>query len=393
MPYKPFLSYPHTATSDLRKLRDELAIRGAGAWQDATDLRLGSRWNAAFQRAIGAETGGFILWLTEDALHSTTIRRVEVPSALQRARRRRRGAYPIIPLFVGLNPGADESALQRAFGKRRAARLAGYQGVVRGKRESVANFAARAARRYVEDLIREHDRPELHIAVTGGRAPSGQHDLTLDWRPLLDQDGRLTGPASLDKITDALATIREAAQSSAERASLVVEPHVRLPLGALIGWELHRIRQIDLTVIQPATGSPLAVPDLLGDPNAWQTPAPILHGGAGPAVLAVSVGKDLGDTVLRYSRAQDACESIHLHVDTAAYPGRALPAEAICSLAEWTVARLAELNGRGLPRHLLLLGPVSLAVRVGSASNGTGRTFVPFWDGGDGYVGGITIGT
>jgi hypothetical protein len=42
-------------------------------------------------------------------------------------------------------------------------------------------------------------------------------------------------------------------------------------------------------------------------------------------------------------------------------------------------------------KHLLLLGAASLAVRSGAAANGTGRTWLPFWDGGAGYTSGVTI--
>jgi hypothetical protein len=74
------------------------------------------------------------------------------------------------------------------------------------------------------------------------------------------------------------------------------------------------------------------------------------------------------------------------------YPGRAFDGQDICDVAQWTVDRLAEFNARGVAKHLLMLGPVSLAVRIGAAANGTGRTFVPFWDGGAGYSSGVVIG-
>jgi hypothetical protein len=31
-------------------------------------------------------------------------------------------------------------------------------------------------------------------------------------------------------------------------------------------------------------------------------------------------------------------------------------------------------------------------VRIGAAANGTGKTFVPFWDGAAGYQSGVVIG-
>ena len=61
-------------------------------------------------------------------------------------------------------------------------------------------------------------------------------------------------------------------------------------------------------------------------------------------------------------------------------------------MAQWVVERLGELNAGGVDKHLLLLGPASLAVRIGAAANGTGETLVPFWDGAAGYQSGVVIG-
>jgi hypothetical protein len=53
---------------------------------------------------------------------------------------------------------------------------------------------------------------------------------------------------------------------------------------------------------------------------------------------------------------------------------------------------LGELNSEGVTKHLLLLAPTSLAMRLGAGSNGTGKTFVPFWDGAAGYQSGVVMG-
>jgi hypothetical protein len=392
MPYKPFLSHKREQASELELLRDELVLRGAGGWQDVAELRLGQRFKAAFSRAIGRETGGFIWWGTPAALKSTTIRRVEVPLALRRSRSRRDGPYPFVPLFVDVRPGRDDAAIKKAFGRRRGQQLLDLQGLVRDDDEALSDFARKAARRYVHDLIREHDKPELRVAVTGGRPPSGHHDLALDWRRLLDADGRVADSAVLPTLTETLSDIRNAAHETWDCPHLIVQPTVRLPLGALIGWEWNRVRPIKLTVVQPSGRGAMEVEDLVGDTSMWPSPQPDELGGDGPAVLAVSVGKDLGGAVQRYSESQEACEAVHLHVDLGRYPGGVLPAPDICSLAEWVIGHLADLNARGLSKHLLLLGPVSLAVRIGAAANGTGRTFVPFWDGADGYTSGVFIG-
>lgn len=392
MPYKPFLSHKREDARELALLRDELCLRGAGGWVDVDELRLGQRWRAAFNRAIGQETGGFIWYGTRKTLRSRTVRRVEVPAALRRARRRTGGAYPFVPLFVDLSPGEDEKAIKQAFGRRRGAQLLELQGVARKENESLAEFAKRAARRYVHDLVRDHEGSELRVAITGGREHTGEHDLSLDWRRLLDADGRAADSVLVPTLVETLADIRQAAQMRNACPHLVVEPHLRLPLGVLVGWEWNRVRPVKLTVIQPSPHGPLVVADAAADPAKWPSPRQYTFSGNGPAVVAVSVGKDLGDAVVRYGEAQNAREAAHLHVPVDGYIGRALAAEDIASLAQWTIDRLAELNARGMEKHLLLLGPVSLAVRIGAAANGTGKTFVPFWDGAAGYTSGLLIG-
>jgi hypothetical protein len=391
LPYKPFLSHKREDADELASLHGELCLRGAGGWQDVAELRVGQRWNAAFKRAIGRETGGFIWYGTRKTLTSRTIRKVEVPAALKRARRER-GAYPVVPLFVDLDPTTDGDSIRKAFGRRNTKQLLGLQGVVRGDGENLADFAKRASRQYIRDLVRDHDGDVLRIAITGGRPPTGEHDLSLDWRRLLDVDGRPVDGAAIPTFVETLVDIREAVQTRHACPHIVIEPHLRLPLAALVGWELNRVRPVELTVMQPTGGELLAVEDHPADPNIWASPRTRTPGGSGPAVVAVSVGKDFDDAVIRYATAEDACRVIHLHVPVDDYPDRALRAETICSLAQWTVDRLAELNATGVRKHLVLLGPVSLAVRVGAAANGTGKTFLPVWDGDVGYRSGVMIG-
>jgi hypothetical protein len=114
--------------------------------------------------------------------------------------------------------------------------------------------------------------------------------------------------------------------------------------------------------------------------------------GDGPAVVALSVGKRLDGAAQRYAAAHGARETRCLHVSLGDLPNRMLSTDDIRSLATWAVEQLAALNDRGVEKHLLLLGPASLAVRIGAAANGTGRTWLPFWDGADGYTSGLAIG-
>lgn len=387
MPYKPFLSHKSQDAAEIGQLREELCLRGAGGWQDAHDLRLGQRWRKALARAIGSETGGFIWYGTRRALTSDIIR-WEIRSALRRATSRRRGSYPVVPIYVDLGPG--DADLGKAFGRRTQKRLEAHQGVIREPDENVADLARRAAKRYVCDLVRTHPGDTIRVAITGNREPTGTHDLSLDWRRMLDADGRVHDPTVMSTLIATLADIRTAAQSRTTCPEIIVEPHLRLPLAALVGWEWNRVRPIRLTVMQPSPEGLLEVPDVPGDTTSLPDPATSHHGGDGPVVLAVSVGKDLGDGVRRYCEAQNARSSMHLHISLDGR--RALTGEQIAGLATWTVQRLAGINAQVVEKHLLLLGPSSLAVRLGAAANGTGRTFVPFWDGGSGYASGVLIG-
>lgn len=385
MGYRPFLSHKREDASGVKLLKHELRLRGAGSWQDVDDLRLGQRFTAAFRRAIGRETGGFIWWGTRLSLGSPTIRKIEVPTALQR-HRLSRGAYPVVPLFVDISPGANADDIEKAFGKRRGGRLRGLNGLVRAKGENLGDFAARAARRYVEDMIRAHPGEELRVAITGGREPVADYDLVLDWRAMLDEHGRLHDSTALPLLVETLADIRAAAQRQGQIPRIVVETHLRLPLAVLVGWEWNRVRPIALQIVQVSTRGVMRIDDLDAEPHALPEPRELSFDGEGPHVVAVSVGKDLGETVTRYSASVRARAATHLHIDGM------LDAQGICSAAQWTVDRLAALNAEGRTKHLLLLGPSSLAVRIGASANGTGKTTIPFWDGEADYGPAVVIG-
>jgi hypothetical protein len=49
------------------------------------------------------------------------------------------------------------------------------------------------------------------------------------------------------------------------------------------------------------------------------------------------------------------------------------------------------LNHRRIDKHLLMLGPVALAVFAGAAANACGPIRIPFWDGSS-YVQPIVVG-
>ena len=151
--------------------------------------------------------------------------------------------------------------------------------------------STRAPREYVQELIRAHPGDALRVAITGGREPVGSHGLSLDWRRLLDEDGRVIDGSVIPTLVETLADIREAAQAMSAMPHIVAEAHLRLPLAALVGWEWNRVRPVKLSVVQQSPRGPLTIEDITVDPSAWQPPRRWELEGTGPWVVALSVGK------------------------------------------------------------------------------------------------------
>jgi hypothetical protein len=392
MTVRPFLSHKRQDAADMELLRKELAYSGAVGWQDVRELPLGRRFMALFRGAIGRGTTGFIWWGTMRSLESTTICKFEIPRALRRSTRRwRRRPYPVVPLFVDLDPGADRDSLDRALGKRVTKRLLALQGLVRGEDETAEAYARRAARRYVMDSLRGRGNQPLRVGISAAREPTLSNDLELDWRDLVEANGDPRSPEDLSRMVMSLADIREATQAQERRPHVRLESHVRVPLGALIGWEWNRVRPMRLEVVQEAPDGSIALisegeldEDLSLDASTKSL------GGGGPALIAVSTGTRIDGTLERYAREIDARKLDYLHVSL---DGRGfLDGPEINAVARWVVGELGRANDEGGAKHLIVLGPIGLAVRIGATAHGTGATWIPLWDGESSYSGGVEIG-
>ncbi len=388
MRYRPFLSHKRTRAPAVAQLKQQLCIRGAGGWKDTDDLDLGADAAPAIVNAIEHETGGFIWWATRDTLDSKIICETELPTALVRAKRD--PAYPIVPVFVELRP-RDRPAIEAAIGRDQATRLLGYNGVTRSAKQDLHDLARAAARRYVKQLVAAVAPGSVEVAISAFREATAGHDLSLDWRPLFDAETRVPAAGGVETFTEALGDIREALQGRVRAPRVSVEVNLPLPLAMLVGFEWRTTTQLQVTIktVNPDGGLLVVEP---GTPasRSWPEPRIATLAGDGPFVLAISVGADLGQAVERYAADHGARGIERLHVPLAG--GDFFDADAVRSLAVHTVQRLNALHADGTPKHLLLRGPASLAAAIGLAANGTGRTFVPFYDGHDGYVGGLWIG-
>jgi hypothetical protein len=121
-------------------------------------------------------------------------------------------------------------------------------------------------------------------------------------------------------------------------------------------------------------------------------PAPEIVGldGEGPVVLVVSTVNSPSGAARRYAEEKRAHRIVHLHV-----PGnehRVVGPDEIACLSEQCSKELGAINDEGLGKHLIILGPPSLAVWIGAKAHGTGPTQIPFWDQATGYKPGVEIG-
>jgi len=388
--YKPFLSHKRQRATAVTYLKEQLCIRGAGGWKDSDDLPRGGPSRNEIVRAIERDTGGFIYWATRDTLASEVICKTELPAALDRAKDD--PTYSVLPVFVELQP-SDSRAIAAAIGPSYAERLLDRNGITRHRKQSLHEVARETAREYVKRLVRNLPPGPVDIAITAFRAPTEQHDLTLDWRALFDARDRTLRTGAIETFVEALGDIREALQSRDRTPEVRVEIALPLPLAMLVGYEWRYVTQLQVTVktVNPVGGDVLVVEP--GSPACHSWPEPKIQKlrSTGPFVLAVSVGSALGQTVHRYAdeHCATAFESLHIDRDPVVDP---LDAAEIRGLARYVIKRLNELQASGTPKHLLIRGPAALATAVGLAANGAGPTWVPFYDGHDYYRGGLWIG-
>lgn len=391
MKYKLFLSHRRAKARTVAYLKRQLCIRGAGGWKDTDDIPTGKQFEAALIRAINDETGGFIFWATKDTLQSRVIREVELPTALNRAEND--PTYPVVPVFVEIHPDRDRAAVEKAIGADYARRLLGFNGETRHSGQTLHDLAHQTSRTYARQLVEQVAAGPVEVAMTAFRAPTEQHHLTMDWRSLFDEKTRTLTEEGLGTITEALGDVREALQTRDRTPAVEVDITLPLPLAMLAGYEWRQTTQLRVTIktVTPGSGELLVVEPAAPERNLWPDPRTATLSGSGPFVVAVSVGATLGTTVDRYAAEHDARGFEHLHIER---DGQHTPMDAreVRALAAHIADRLNALQAEGVPKHLLLRGPATLAFAIGLAANGTGPTWVPFYDGHDYYANGLFVG-
>jgi hypothetical protein len=193
-----------------------------------------------------------VWWGTDKALGSKVINKLEIPAALERAEREPR--YPLVPVFVDLAPSEAGKQLTRRIGKEKARKFMDRNGLPREPKERLDDLRVRVARRYVRDAFGSLPAGARTIAFRALSEPSGEHDLTFDWRAVIDDRARLLKEGSLPVLLDALANARGAFQAREDSPDLSLDLDLPLPLAFLVGYEWRVTTRLRLRIRQ-RTGS------------------------------------------------------------------------------------------------------------------------------------------
>jgi len=380
MKIRPFLSHKREEQRNVRRLRDALRVYGAGGWKDTDDLRLGARTREEIANVIRSETGGFIWWGTRGALNSSIITQLEIPEALDRARR---GEFPIVPVFIDLHPDRNRRLLQSRIPL--ANELLGFNGVVAG-RDSPSTLCRRIARRYVEDAVLATAGSPISAAFRALSAPTRDSNVTFDWRGIFDGYERQFQPGGMTTAIDAIRNFRTSVQRREHTPLIEVDADLPLPLAYMVGYEWRETTRLRVTVRQRTRSSYKTV-SLTGVAKAPDIPPQVTRlRDDGPAVIAISCGRPLQHSATHYADTVGASELVALHVDGM------LDARLIRGVASKGAEILRELSDRGRQKHLLILGPSALAMALGAASNAVGPVTLPFWhEPTMGYVNAISV--
>lgn len=383
---KPFLSYKREDSQEVNLLYECLRVFGAGGWKDTDDLQIGVQTEKEIREVICSQSGGFIWYGTRKILDSDFINRIEIPTALKR--RKIDPLYPMIPLFVDLDPSnrADRICIKKAIG-RRGRKILCSNGMILEPQESLESFRRKVAKRYVVESINSLDPnlQEVLVEIRMLSEPSGRGSLTIDWRSLIEANRRLIEPYGEELITDALRTVRGALQRRYSSIRIVLDQDLPLPVGFLVGYEWRATTRIEL-VIRQRTGASFDYVESRGGSSRQIPFTRQSLMGEGPVVLSVSCGRSLGNLPEQYSKHINARELIRVHA------ANLLSSNEIRGLARACADELSRINNCGISeKHLLMLGPSSLAILTGAASNAVGPITIPFWNGSE-YVNPIIVG-
>jgi SMODS-associated and fused to various effectors sensor domain len=382
MKTRPFLSHKRQDRRAVIALKRELCLSGTGGWRDLDDLVPGEVTLPGFDKAINETTGGFIWYGTNRAAGSSYINTVELPRAT--ARKRREPTYPLVPVFLA-PPSAVMPVVESELSLADYETFRDCNGEVRGRSKS-AEFHRHVAQRYARAALDGLDQDRFTVAATAMSEPDGSHDFTLDWRTVVPERTRVLADGMEERLRASLANLREGFQPKAAFPEITLDINLPLPLAMLIGYEWRVTTHLRLVARQRVGSSRIVVRGRGRTATSFPDWTEHSVGRQGPTVFAVATTNVSLDQALdTYAHQHQAGRTLALHLPSV------LDADGIRGLAQHVAEKIRAVGHDGFPRHLLIAGPVSLALFIGAAWNANGPVIVPLWNG-SGYGSAITIG-
>lgn len=367
----PFLSHARVNGPDVARLKKQLAIVGITGWQDVDDLPIGVNSPEAFEEAI-ADLPGFILYATGRACQSSTIRTIELPAALDRKKNDRPFAF--VPVFAEIQPEEIRDALD-GIGKDRLDILLDCNGPVRDQQQGRGDFHREIARRYLDAILRTKRAQPVHVQITSFADPVSSYDLQLDWRKLVEEPTGMPKPRKLRKMVEALRVVRQALIKSGCTMPVVLEANLPLPLATQVGVVWNRHSTLSLELARRRDGETTTVPSRRQGPNpalTWSGDLDEMDTNGG-VVIAVSTEHSIDRKTQEYAARHGVAAVCSTHIE-----GRLEP-DQFAGTAAAIASKLHHAKGLSDNVHLVLRGPVELAVLIGTSASAAVPFLMPRW--------------
>jgi hypothetical protein len=230
-----FLSYSHEDAETAARLAEEMLARGIEIWQDIDDVRLGRRIESEMERGIAA-ADAILHVLTPSSLSSAPVRR-EVTLALRR--RRNEPNFQVMAVARNIGESHDEVG-RRTLDELHENFARDWLEILPAGDEAIEfGPAADFAKKVLRSFYPRRDGPAdgaWSIGLHARGRSEGEHDLELDWRPLVGDGRRMPGDyAAWERLGAAIRDVRDVLCDHSARREIVLRAAAHQTAGALFG--------------------------------------------------------------------------------------------------------------------------------------------------------------
>ncbi len=358
-----FLSYASDHLEEVATLAEELRARGVRTWQDVSQIRSGEKVEAEIRMGL-ERADGCVWYVTERALESEWVRRLEVPLAIER-----RAPFKKIPVFRSFESFTNAGEASRAAFGVNLTEWNGY--LADGSEECLARVARGVLSSFFFRDGDERSRDLINLGLHARSYSPQDEEVTLDWTSLLG-----SGPGDQEtwsRIWRAVLDVRTALGEWTSCRRLHVSGKAHLTAGFAVGLAFPLTSGFSISVSQDREewdGTSRARHDFKVDVD-WGTVT--------GDVVTVEVGasRAIFADVRRHLVENDLVPRARLQIYPAAGPSRSsLEASQVGTLARDVTEHLNRVRAEVVPSRVLFFFacPLALAVLVGTQVNAAGAS-------------------